>query len=195
MAVIVNFLTSGVVHFCKLSLPSWGGEGREQRMTCEIISGTGVVFSVWGRPSPADMDGVVEAMRAGRESSGAPITYITRVPIDAPAPEPDVRRYLDSLMPLVVDNCSTYHVILEGHGFLAAMKRSVLVGVFQIRWRNGTFFVHADASEVASKVSPDRRAAVDALLARARQQGLLSRTPGLSQMSAAGGGIPAHRIP
>jgi hypothetical protein len=147
-------------------------------MTCEIISGNGAVFSVWGKPARGDMDRVVETLGEAAAHAGAPVTYITRVPVDAPAPDADVRQYLDSLMPRVVECCETYHVILEGSGFLAAVKRSVLVGIFQIRWRNGTFFVHADISEVTSKISRERRPGVEALLERARAMGLLTNTPG-----------------
>jgi hypothetical protein len=152
-------------------------------MSCEIISGFGAVFSVWGEPSRADIDRVAEAMRTARANAGEQITYVTRVPMDAPAPEPEVRRRLDALMPMVVENCATYHVILEGGGFLAAVKRSVLVSIFQIRWRSGTFFVHSNCDEVLAAVSPSRRAGVEALLKRAREQGLLTVTPGLTNQS------------
>lgn len=76
----------------------------------------------------------------------------------------------------------TYHVILEGGGFVAALKRSVLVSIFQVRWRNGTFFVHRDCDEVLDEVSPERRAGVAALLGRARQLGLLTQTPGVTRV-------------
>jgi hypothetical protein len=32
--------------------------------------------------------------------------------------------------------------LLEGTGFVAALKRGILAALFQIRWRRGTFFVH-----------------------------------------------------
>ncbi|HET9930875.1 MAG TPA: hypothetical protein VFQ35_09320 [Polyangiaceae bacterium] len=153
-------------------------------MTCEILAGTGAVFSVWGKPARTDMDRILENLGDAASRAGAPVTYITRVPVDAPAPEADVRQYLDSLMPRVVDYCKTYHVILEGVGFLAAVKRSVLVGIFQVRWRNGTFFVHAGSNEVLEKVGTERRAGVEALLQQARTLGLLSNTPGLTSGAA-----------
>jgi len=69
--------------------------------------------------------------------------------------------------------CSSYHVVLEGDGFAAAMKRGVLTGLFQLSWRRKTFFVHAKASEVAGHVALEQRATLARLLEAARIRGLL----------------------
>lgn len=143
-------------------------------MAVNIVSGPGCVFSVWGKPKREDMDLIERELRQTAAVSGGPVTYVTRVPVDAPAPDPDVRRHLDALMPKIVESCSSYHVVLEGRGFVAAVKRAVLNSLFQIRWRRNLFFVHASSSEVPFAVSPARAPQVKAVLERARVVGLLS---------------------
>jgi hypothetical protein len=77
-------------------------------------------------------------------------------------------------MPRMASVCSSYHVVLEGDGFGAAVKRGILTGVFQLGWRRGTFFVHSTVAEVAHNVAPEHRQAVAALLALAAARGLLA---------------------
>src|SRR6187431_44127 len=129
-------------------------------MTCDLISTQGAVFAVWGTPEIADMDRVVIEAEAAAKSCGHPVVYVTRVPVDAPAPDAQVRAHLERLMPTLLKSCSTYHVVLDGDGFGAAMKRGILTGMFQLTWRRKTFFVHAKVPEVASSVPLDKRPAV-----------------------------------
>jgi len=76
-------------------------------------------------------------------------------------------------MPELVKFWSTYHVVLEGDGFRAAMKRGVLTGLFQLSWRRKTFFVHASTNQVANDVRPAERRALTELLDAARERGWL----------------------
>jgi hypothetical protein len=153
-------------------------------MACEIITGTRCLFSVWGVPVKTDVDRLLEQLRIAAHAAGGPVAYITRVPVDAPPPNAEVRKYLDTAMPTIVSLCSTYHVVLEGAGFVAAVKRAVLVSLFQVRWRNGTFFVHASAGEVLKAVPTADRPNVEALLQRAQLKGLLSGMPEKSWVEA-----------
>ena len=147
-------------------------------MACEFLTGDGVVYCVWGRPSIPNADQVLLHLESVVEAAGRPAVYITRVPVDAPPPDAKVRQYLNSLMPRIVGLCSTYHVVLEGSGFIAALKRGVLVSLFQIGNKRGTFFVHSDIDEVVRNISAERQLAVRALLIRADARGLLrGRTP------------------
>jgi len=145
-------------------------------MACQILTTRGAVFVLWGRPTAADMDDVQQAVEAAAASCGRPVVYVTRVPADAPPPCASARARLDELMPSFVKACSTYHVVLEGEGFGAAMKRAILTGLFQLTWRRKTFFVHADAKEVAPSLPEECRVAVAHLLATAERRGLLSAT-------------------
>jgi hypothetical protein len=145
-------------------------------MTCEIISTAGGVFALWGKPRVEDMDRVKVAVELAAAACGHPVVYITRVPVDAPPPDAPARARLDQVMPSLIKACSSYHVVLEGEGFGAAVKRGILTGMFQLSWRRKTFFVHADASEVERVVGFEQQRAVRDLLASARGRGLLSRS-------------------
>jgi len=147
-------------------------------MACEFLSGDGVLLAVWGKPSRVDVNRVLEQLESSVEQSGRPVVYITRIPVDAPAPDSSVRQYINAAMPKATSMCSTYHVVLEGTGFMAAIKRGVLVSLFQIGSKRGMFFVHADVDEVVRSIAAERQLAVRALLIRADSRGLLrGRTP------------------
>ena len=142
-------------------------------MACDIFSTQGAVFALWGKPELVDMDRVKAAVEAAAATCGHPVVYITRVPVNAPAPDAQVRAHLDKLMPSILKACTTYHVVLEGEGFGAAMKRGILTGMFQLSWRRKTFFVHAKVAEVAGSVPLNHRAAVSRLLDAAQTRGFL----------------------
>jgi hypothetical protein len=146
-------------------------------MACEIISIEGAVFVLWGKPNRVDLDRVIDRVELIASASARPIVYITRVPNNAPPPESDVRQHLNSLMPRFVKACSSYHVVLEGSGFISALKRGILASLLQLGWRNGTFFVHDTEKAVASKVERQARRDVEAILALAKDKGLLTAPP------------------
>jgi len=143
-------------------------------MACEFISTLGGVFALWGEPKISDLERVKAAVEAAAASCGHPIVYVTRVPVEAPAPDAQFRARLEQAMPSFVKACATYHVVLEGDGFGAAMKRGILTGMFQLSWRRKTFFVHAQVAEVASSVALEQRAVVTRLLDAADVRGLLT---------------------
>ena len=146
-------------------------------MACEIISVEGAVFVLWGKPTKQDMDRVADRVELIAKASKRPIIYITRVPTAAPPPDAEVRQYMNANMPRMVKACSTYHVLLEGSGFVSAVKRAILASVLQLGWRNGTFFVHENEKGVFAKVERNMRADVDAILQLAQSRGLLTAPP------------------
>jgi hypothetical protein len=144
-------------------------------MACEIISCEGGVFALWGKETTkADVDRVLDRLKLVADATGHPVVYVSRVPSDAAPPAAAVRAHVDANMPLCVSLCSSYHVVLEGNGFINAMKRAVLAGLFQIRWRKGTFFVHAVPKEVIFKLDRAERTVGEKLLALAEGRGLLT---------------------
>ncbi len=149
-------------------------------MACEIISTRGAVFSLWGKPSPRDMDMVAEALDAAAQACGHPVVYITRVPVSAPPPNAEARATLDRLMPKLLPLFSSYHVVLEGVGFGSALKRGILVGLFQLSWRRKTFFVHSEVNEIPFILPKEQRTAVHDLIGAALCKGLLSAPPPVS---------------
>jgi hypothetical protein len=146
-------------------------------MACTIISNEGAVFVLWGKPSKADLERVIDRVELIATASGRPIVYITRVPQSAPPPDAEVRQFLNSLMPRFVKACSTYHVLLEGSGFVSALKRGILASLLQFGWRSGTFFVHENEKGVFAKVERQHRVHVEAILAAAGAKGLLTAGP------------------
>jgi hypothetical protein len=146
-------------------------------MACNIISNEGAVFVLWGKPNKADLERVIHRVELIASASQHPVVYVTRVPQNAPAPDADVRQFLNSLMPRFVKACSSYHVILEGQGFVSAFKRAMLISLLQFGWRNGTFFVHETDKGVFGKVARPDRPHVEAILATASAQGLLTAGP------------------
>ena len=146
-------------------------------MACEIISVEGAVFALWGKPSKADLDRVIDRVELIASASGRPVVYITRVPNTAPPPDDAVRQHLNSLMPRFVKSCASYHVLLEGSGFISAIKRGILASLLQLGWRSGSFFVHENEKGVFAKVERTSRPDVEAILALANQRGLLTAPP------------------
>jgi len=128
-----------------------------RQMACDIISTRGALFALWGKPTVQDVDRVWAALHVAVEECGYPVVYIARLPRNSPPPDAATRARLDELMPNIVSVCSSYHVVLEGDGFGAAVKRGILTGLFQLSWRRKTFFVHASVSEVARNVNPEQQ--------------------------------------
>lgn len=149
-------------------------------MACEIISCEGAVFVLWGKlTTKPDVDRVMDRLRLIAKNSGRPVIYISRIPVDASPPESEVRAHVNSYMPECVKLCSSYHVVLEGTGFFAAMKRAVLSSLFQLSWRNGTFYVHSAPKEVIFKLDRHARADAEKVLHMAETHGLLdAKAPG-----------------
>jgi len=146
-------------------------------VACDLVLSDGAVFAHWGVPTVEDMDRVAAALKSVAAKAGRPVIYIARVPSKAPPPDAQVRRHLDTLMPAIVEQCSGYHVVMEGDGFFAAMKRAVLLGIFQIRWRRGVFFVHSTIAELLGVTAQADRDAITRVLELAKRAGLLAAHP------------------
>lgn len=157
-------------------------------VTCRIIRTTGAVFCIWGTPEPGDVTRVIDELEKAVEAFGEPVVYITRVPENAPAPDAAVRKELDRVMTRITQLCSSYHVGMEGSGFIAAMKRGVLTSLLQPIWRRRMFYVHPTCGDALEVLEGAQRAHASELLAAARRMGLLTRSledhaPGISQTS------------
>jgi len=150
-------------------------------MACKIISSDAAVFALWGRPTFSDVDDVLSEVRSAAQVAGRPVVYITRVPVDAPPPESDVRQRLNDAMPDIRAVCASYHVILEGEGFVSAVKRAILASLMQFGWQRDTFFIHASAQQVSFKAPREYRDSVERILYMAEQQGLLSASAPVEQ--------------
>lgn len=146
-------------------------------MACEILSVEGAVFVLWGKPSKRDLERVVDRVELIASATGRPIVFIARIPKAAPTPDEEARAHMNALMPRFVAVCSSYHAVLEGSGFISAVKRAMLAGLLQFGFRNGTFFVHENVKSIVGKVDREQRATAEAILSLAEQKGLLSAAP------------------
>ncbi|HTQ03244.1 MAG TPA: hypothetical protein VMI54_05285 [Polyangiaceae bacterium] len=146
-------------------------------MACEIVSTEGGLFVLWGKPAKADFDRIIERVEHLAAMRGRPVVFITRVPVSAPPPEGETRAHLNSIMPRFIKVCASYHVVLEGTGFVSAVKRAILAGLLQLGWRSGTFFVHESAKSIVAKVERSLRPDVEAILSLADAKGLLTAPP------------------
>ena len=90
-------------------------------------------------------------------------------------------------MPRVMQSFSTYHVVLEGNGFLAAMKRGILTSLFQLGLRGNSFFVHSSVREIEPRVDRRLRPYVAAVVELADRRGMRIRWAPTS--------IPPHASP
>jgi hypothetical protein len=120
------------------------------------------------------MDRLVDAVQAEARECGHRVLYISRIPANQPAPSADVRRYISQLVPTLAEAISSGHIVLEGEGFAAALKRGVLTGFFQLLGsRRTTFVVHSVASDVPRGLESALAQVVHQLLEVAKAQGLL----------------------
>lgn len=143
-------------------------------MACEIISCEGAVFVLWGKPTVADIQRVVDRVELIAEKSARQVVYITRVPRDAPAPDPIVRKALEGAMPRLMQLCAHYSVVLEGDGFVSAMKRGVLTGLLLLGWRRENFRVWASSREIVPQIAKNLRHDAEHVLYLAASKGLLT---------------------
>jgi hypothetical protein len=143
-------------------------------MAAEFINGDGVVFCVWGVPERNDFDQLRQELLTSYAKVAGGVVYVARVPADAPAPDAPVRSYLNAMIPSFVPLFCSCHVVLEGSGFMAAMKRGVLVSLFNIGKQRNMYFVHSSTADVEWKVPVNRQAALRRVLTKAEATGLLS---------------------
>ncbi len=167
-------------------------------MAVDIVSVRGAVFALWGVPTKQDMDRLLEAVQAEVRECGHRVIYVSRVPANQPAPSAEVRRHLGQLVPALALALSSCHVVLEGEGFAAALKRGVLTGFFQLGPRRTTsFFVHSVVSEVPRGLESALARVAHQLLEVAKARGLLDADgpfmtlptrPSVSQTTSSTGG-------
>jgi hypothetical protein len=142
-------------------------------MTCEIVGTERALFVAWGTPHLEDIDRVIEHLRSRAGTSTESVFYVTRVPQNAPAPEEEVRKQLNKRLPNMIHYCASYHVILEGDGFASAIKRGVLLSLFQLTQKRGIFYVHANLDAFRQSVPSAWRNEINRLLALAAARKLV----------------------
>jgi hypothetical protein len=149
-------------------------------MACHIVQTRGAVFALWGDPEPQDATKVLDAVKKARTETGEKVLYVTRVPPGAPTPSGPARQAMNKILPEVISMCSSYHVVLEGDGFMAAFKRGVLLGLLQPVWKPRLFYVHATCSDVLRDVTTTEVSTASELLRAADKAGIVKGTVSLA---------------
>lgn len=128
-------------------------------MACDIASNGPVVFVLWGTPELADLARILHEVAGVERIYGAgKAVYVARIPQDADAPPAHVRRVLSQKMPAFVERFQSYHVVLEGDGFGATIKRSALVGLNLLCRGRKKVFIHARHEEILREAPVEKRA-------------------------------------
>jgi hypothetical protein len=87
-----------------------------------------------GVPTKQDMDRLVHAGQAAARECGHRVIYISRVPAHQPASSAEVRRYIShQLVPTLAESILASHIVLEGEGFAAALKRAAGLAGHELR--------------------------------------------------------------
>ncbi len=141
-------------------------------MTCEIVNCRGGVFAVWGTPSAEDMDRVLVELTEAAKNNGGKAVYITRVPVGAPPPDGEARARFNAVLPKLMALVHSYHVVMEGSGFVAAFKRATLTTLLQPFWRRKVFYVHATCQEALTQMDASFQPIGQHLLRLAESRGL-----------------------
>lgn len=144
-------------------------------MSCDLVVCKGGVFVLWGVPAAEDMDRIASEVHQAATANQGKALFVARVPEGAPPPGPAARARMNDLMPGVVPVLSTYHVIMEGSGFAASLKRATLTSLLQPFWRRRMIFVHREYSEILADVDPAFLTVAKTLLHLADVRGLLQR--------------------
>lgn len=141
-------------------------------MACEIVKCRGGLFVVWGTPSAEDMDRVLDELTEAAQSNGGKAIYITRVPVGAPPPANEARDRFNAVLPRLMAQVSSYHVVMEGTGFVAAFKRATLTTLLQPFWRRRVFYVHATCNDALAQTDASFHHVAQHLIRLAESRGL-----------------------
>jgi len=139
-------------------------------MTCELVVDERVVLVVWGTPELDDLVQLEQTICAVYEERG-PVVFIARVPPSAPPPDELFRAELTKVLGRFMSRLVSYHAVVEGRGFFAAAKRTVLATIFLMSGQSRAFNVHATVEEVLPAVPPGYREEVRSALSYFRLRG------------------------
>lgn len=142
-------------------------------MSCEIVGTERTLYVVWGTPELIDVERVISHLQRRFEKTQERLLYVSRVPVGAPAPTPEVRRLLSARMDVFLRLCSGFCIILEGDGFSSAVKRAVLTSLFFVTLGRGTLHVYSTIDELRKNVTDEWRPELAQLLHLAEQEDLL----------------------
>jgi len=148
-------------------------------MACRILRSKGAVLTVWGKAQLSDLTEVTSNLELAVGESGGPVISVSILPAGVPPAEDAVRDQVMVLIPKLIGNCSSVHVVFEGEGFLAAIKRGVLTGLLRGTRRQHLFHVHGSRASMLTAIKGEAHAAtVAGLMQLAQERGYFDLNPG-----------------
>jgi|GEM_PF-810793 len=150
----------------------------QRNMVCRILRTKGAVLTVWGKAQLADLTELAHNLELAVGESGGPVITVSILPAGVPPAEDEVRDHVKGLIPKLIGNCSSVHVVFEGEGFLAAIKRGVLTGLLHATRRQHLFHVHGSQASMLTAIQGETHAAaVASLIQLAQERGYFALNP------------------
>ncbi|HMJ16016.1 MAG TPA: hypothetical protein VK524_31585 [Polyangiaceae bacterium] len=132
------------------------------------------VFIVrWIQPAAGDAKKILKALRAARDSCSGPIVYLAVLPEDCTAPEESTRKEISDGIPVVLEYCSSIHMVLEGSSMKRATMRAIAAGMFLLTGKRGRVMTHETVLE-ALRRAEKLRVSPELIIAAAKAQKLLT---------------------
>jgi hypothetical protein len=126
-------------------------------MACDISSKGRVVIVTFGDPEIADLERIMGHVVKVHEKTGLPILYVSRVLESSKPPSSQFNQALKTRMGELLALCCAFHAVMEGHGFLAAIKRTAVSAAFLTSGKRSLFHVHGTMDEMIRSVGPAHR--------------------------------------
>jgi hypothetical protein len=139
-------------------------------MACEVLVHGRVVLVVWGTPELQDLILVEKTVMSVYDSRG-PVVFVARVPPSGGMPDEHVRAEITRMLGRFMKRLVSYHAVMEGRGFVAAAKRTVLATSFLLAGQRHSYHVHSTVDEVAPAVPPVHRHEVHAAMINFQRNG------------------------
>jgi len=108
-----------------------------------------------------------------RRAAGAPIAYLSLIP-SSPRDFTDEERgaLAEYLRQLLSGDCATIHHVIEGEGFVASARRSIVTNLALATAQRGAFHTYATLEEAIEEIAAELRAPKQQLLDEVRSAGL-----------------------
>jgi hypothetical protein len=122
-----------------------------------------------------DVHRIMELTEEAHARFGDRLVYLAIIPVDVPPPDSDARAALRAGTSHAYRMCRSIHIAIEGGGLRRALIRSLSAGLLLAMRQGGkVFHIHTSVPEALALAKKAVDLDVDAILAEAGRQGLLS---------------------
>jgi hypothetical protein len=142
-------------------------------MTCERGTVDNIYFVRWIVPEVTDSEAIIEDVRRLHTERGEKLRYVAIIGERVDPPGDDVRSSMKRNIDDLLTYCESVHLVIEGRGFRRAMARSIGTSIFLLSRNRGRTFAHDTVEHALERIGV-ASVAIPSVLARAREQGLLT---------------------